>query len=101
MFIKRDDYALFGESGYIPYLTDEVLELIIKIPEKYEIKTFDIEGVKLDIFNSYRAFLNQHSKEKLDNQTFIETIKAISGFLRDFLIIQKTKTPKKRNTCYS
>ena len=33
LFIKRDDFALFSESGYIPYLTDEVLELIIKYPE--------------------------------------------------------------------
>lgn len=82
LFIKRDDYALFGESGYIPYITDEVLELLIKYPENYEIKTFSIEGVKLDIFNSYRVFLNQHSKEKLDNQTFIETIKPFLTFYR-------------------
>lgn len=81
-FLKRDDYALFGESGYIPYITDEVLELIIKYPNNYEIKTFDIEGVKLDIFNSYRVFLNQHSKEKLDNSSFIETIKPFLTFYR-------------------
>jgi hypothetical protein len=82
LFIKRDDYALFGESGYIPYITDEVLELVMKYPDNYEIKAFDIEGVKLDIFNSYRVFLNQHSKEKLDNQTFIETIKPFLTFYK-------------------
>lgn len=82
LFIKRDDFALFGEGGYIPYITDEVLELLIKYPEDYEIKTFDIEGVKLDIFNSYRVFLNQNSKKKLDNQTFIETIKPFLTFYR-------------------
>jgi hypothetical protein len=82
LFIKRDDYALFGDSGYIPYLTEEVLELIIKLPQNYEIKTFAIEGVKLDLFNSYRVFLNQHSKEKLDNETFIETIKPFLTFYR-------------------
>jgi len=82
LFIKRDDYALFGESGYIPTITDEVLELIVKYPEEFEIKAFDIEGVKLDIFNSYRVFLNQHSKEKLKNQTFIETIKPFLTFYK-------------------
>ena len=82
LFIKRDDFALFSENGYIPYITDEVLELIIKNPENYEIKTFDIEGVKLNIFNSYRVFLNQNSKQKLDNQTFIETIKPFLTFYR-------------------
>lgn len=82
LFLKRDDYALFGENGYIPFITDEVLELLIKYPEDYEIKTFDIEGVKLDIFNSYRLILNQNSKQRLTNQTFIETIKPFLTFYK-------------------
>lgn len=90
LFIKRDDFALFGESGYIPYLSDEVMELIIKYPENYEIKTFDIEGVKLDIFNSYRLFLNQQLKDKLDNETFIETIKPFLTFYRGLSIYSRT-----------
>jgi hypothetical protein len=82
LFIRRDDYALFSENGYIPFINDEVLELLVKYPEDYEIKTFDIEGVKLDIFNSYRLILNQNSKQKLTNQTFIETIKPFLTFYR-------------------
>lgn len=83
LFIKRDDFALFGESGYIPYLTDEILELVIKYPEDYEIKSFDIAGVKLDLFNSYRYFLNKERKEKLNNHNFIETIKPFLTFYRE------------------
>ena len=98
LFIKRDDYALFGESGYIPYLTDEVLELLIKYPENYEIKTFSIEGVKLDIFNSYRVFLNQHSKEKLDNQSFIETIKPFLTFYRGLSEYSRSTKRLKKET---
>jgi len=82
LFIKRDDFALFGENGYIPYLNEEILELVMKYPDNYEIKTFDIEGVKLDIFNSYRMFLNQHLKDNIDNATFIETIKPFLTFYR-------------------
>jgi hypothetical protein len=82
LFIRRDDYALFSENGYIPFINDEVLELLVKYPEDYEIKTFDIEGVKLDIFNSYRLILNQNSKQRLTNQTFIETIKPFLTFYR-------------------
>src|SRR6185503_16419385 len=75
LFIKREDFALFGESGYIPFINDEVLELIVKDPDEFEIKTFDIGGVKLDIFNSYRIFLNQQQELKLTGKSFIETIK--------------------------
>ena len=46
------------------------------------IKTFDIEGVKLDIFNSYRSFLNQSKEPKFDNNSFIETIKPFIVFYK-------------------
>ncbi len=82
LFIRRDDFAVFNHDGYIPVLSDENLELIAKNPENYSIKTFDIEGVKLDIFNSYRTFLNQSTELKFDNNSFIETIKPFIVFYK-------------------
>ena len=82
LFIKRDDFALFGESGYVPNLSAENLELLSKLPHKFKIKAFDIEGVKLDIFSSYRKFLNQSSEIKFTNDSFIETIKPFLIFYK-------------------
>jgi hypothetical protein len=96
LFIKRDDFALFGEKGYLPYLTDDILELLTRYPENYEIKTFDIEGVKLDIFNSYRLLLNKDSKGRFDNHTFIDTIKPFLTFYKNLSEYSKhTKRLKK------
>jgi ribosomal protein S15P/S13E len=82
LFLKRDDFAIFNDESYIPNLSEENLELIAKYPSKYSIKTFDIEGVKLDIFNSYRSFLNIATEEKFDNNSFIETIKPFIVFYK-------------------
>jgi ribosomal protein S15P/S13E len=82
LFLKRDDFAIFNDDSYIPNLSEENLELIAKYPDKYSIKTFDIEGVKLDIFNSYRIFLNQSTEQKFDNNSFIETIKPFIIFYK-------------------
>ncbi len=82
LFLKRDDFAIFNDDSYIPNLSEENLELIAKYPDKYSIKTFDIEGVKLDIFNSYRTFLNQSTEQKFDNNSFIETIKPFIVFYK-------------------
>lgn len=82
LFIRRDDFAIFNDDGYIPVISDDNLELIAKYPEKYYIKTFDIEGVKLDIFNSYRTFLNQSAELKFNNNSFIETIKPFIVFFK-------------------
>lgn len=82
LFLKRNDFAIFNDESYIPNLSEENLELIAKYPEKYSIKTFDIEGVKLDIFNSYRTFLNIATEQKFDNNSFIETIKPFIVFYK-------------------
>ncbi len=89
LFLKRDDYALFGEHGFIPYLNEDILDLISREPHEFYIKTFDIEGVKLDVFNSYRLFLNQEAKEKISNDTFIETIKPFLVFYRQLPVYSK------------
>lgn len=83
LFIKRDEFALFGANGYIPYITEEILDLLSKRPFEFEVKAFALEGVKLDIFNSYRTILNQQSNEKINNQSFIETIKPFLVFYKN------------------
>jgi hypothetical protein len=82
LFLKRDDFALYAEGSFIPTITDDTLELISKKPKDFQIKAFDVDGVRLDIFNNYRAILNQNSKEKLGNESFIETIKPFLVFYR-------------------
>jgi hypothetical protein len=82
LFLKKEDFALYGVDGFIPDLTEDTLDLIVKDPDEYFIKSFDLEGIRLDIFNSYRLFLNQETKERLSNQTFVETIKPFLTFYR-------------------
>ena len=82
LFIKRDDFALFSETGYIPNLSSEDLELIVKKPKAFEVKAFDIDGVRLDLFNQYRHLVQQTSEEKLSNKSFIETIKPFLVFYK-------------------
>lgn len=92
LFLKREDFAIFNDDSYIPNLSEENLELIAKYPDKYSIKTFDIEGVKLDIFNSYRTFLNQSTEQKFDNNSFIETIKPFIVFYKQLPEYTKNTT---------
>lgn len=83
LFIKRDEFALFNEGIYTPVISEDTLELIAKHPKDFDIKAFALEGVKLDIFNSYRKFLNIESKDNANTQTFIETIKPFLVFYRN------------------
>jgi hypothetical protein len=75
LFIRKDDFALFDENGYVPNIDDETLLLISKQPHLFEIKSFDISGIKLELFNSYRTFLNIDGIGAITNTSLIEMIK--------------------------
>ncbi len=82
LFIRREDYALFGEEGFVPHLNPEALELLTKHPHKFQIKSFELQGVKLDLFNKYRTFLQQTPHEHISTTSFIETIKPFLSFYK-------------------
>jgi len=97
LFICKDDFALYNENGYIPDIDDETLFLISKQPKEFEIKAFDISGIKLDLFNSYRTFLNIEETDNVTNESLIELIKPFLVFylqLPDYN--KKTKRISKR-----
>lgn len=98
LFIKRDDFALFNKEGYIPFITQETLELIGKDPDEYEIKAFHIEGIRLNLFNSYRVLLSQPTQKKLTNQTFIDTIRPFLTFYRKLPEYAKNTTSLDKRT---
>ncbi|MDF7820177.1 hypothetical protein P1X15_21335 [Runella sp. MFBS21] len=80
LFIKRDDFALFEEGRYVPDITADVLELIIKEPRKYAIKAFIIDGLRLNLFNGYRHLFQLNTEVRFSNVSFIETIKPLLTF---------------------
>ncbi len=80
LFIFKDDYALFHENIFVSDINDETLFLLSKQPQEFEIKSFDISGIKLDLFNSYRAFLNIQKTESVTHVSFLELIKPFLVF---------------------
>ncbi len=80
LFIRRTDYALFSENRFVPELNSDVFDLIVKKPKNFYLKAFNIDGIKLDLFNKYRSFLKQKYKQKITHQSFIETIKPFLTF---------------------
>mgnify|MGYP000939943702 CR=1 FL=1 len=80
LFICRDDYALFDEKGYVSEIDDETLILLSRQPHLFEVKSFDISGLKLELFNSYRAFLDIEETDEVTNESLIQLIKPFLVF---------------------
>ncbi|HOJ07328.1 MAG TPA: hypothetical protein PKX68_07235 [Ignavibacteriaceae bacterium] len=82
LFIKRDDYALFDGEVYIPTLSIDLIEMILKNPKNYFIKAFDVQGIKFELFNRYRNLLNKSKEEKITSNSFVDTIRPFLTFYR-------------------
>jgi hypothetical protein len=81
LFIKRQDYSLYGTKGtYILEINMEFFALLQKHPSDYQIKAFDISGVKMEFFNQYRKFINVEEVGCIKTNQFIDTIKPFFFF---------------------
>ena len=82
LFIKRGDFALYREGVFVPTLNETILYEIARNPQDFSIKAFQIEGVRLKLFNKYREFLQQKDTTTLKAENFIESIKPFLIFYR-------------------
>lgn len=99
LLIKRDNFAMYGQNGFIPEIDTEVLELLVKNPHQYSIKAFDTEGIKVKLFNEYRDFLSLSQEDKTSNESFIKTIIPFIKFYRDLKpYAQHTKRLSKKTS---
>lgn len=93
LFIKRGDFALYADQGFVPYIDDNTLYMMTRNPKEFYIKSFELNDLRLNLFNKYRDFLQQENKASLDTDSFIESIRPLLIFYRDLPDYSKnTKT---------
>lgn len=81
LIIKKEDFALYTDGQYVPYINKEVIDLILRSPSSYSVKAFDVDGVKRGFFDKYREAINLSSTE-LTTGSFIETIRPFLTFYK-------------------
>ena len=81
LFIKRQDYSLYGENGQlIPDFNVELFDLMKKHIGEFKMKAYAVDGIKLQLFNQYRKFLHLDNHSSLSSGAFIETVKPFLFF---------------------
>jgi hypothetical protein len=92
LFIRKGDYALYSEGVFKPYIVQQELYLITRNPQHYEVKSFELNDLRLSFFNKYRELLKQDNSDKLNVNSFIESIRPILLTFKDLTpYAQKTK----------
>lgn len=81
LLAKKDDYALYSEGRYVPTITKETLDLLLRTPSAFSVKAFSVDGVKGLFFDRYREAINL-SKVEITTGSFIETIRPFLTFYK-------------------
>ncbi|MBP1838622.1 hypothetical protein [Formosa algae] len=81
LIAKKEDYGLFHSSGgFIPFITEDTIDLIHKKPQDFLIKSYDVSGLKVNLLESYKELVQiGDSSSKGTQSTFLSIF---GNFLR-------------------
>lgn len=81
LLTKKEDYALFHvDGGFIPFLSDDTLDLIHRKPQDFFIKGYDVSGLKLNLLEGYKELVQiSQDKSPGSKSTFLSIF---ANFLR-------------------
>ncbi|RKS03075.1 ATP-binding protein [Flavobacterium sp. 102] len=98
LIIKKEDYALFHETnGFVPYISEDVLDMIHKSAHNYSIKSYDVTGLNINLLEGYKEMVNVSEEGKGTQSTFLSIFGNFLRFYRslnDYTINTKKLSDK-------
>ncbi|MEP0479563.1 MAG: hypothetical protein ABJD23_05070, partial [Nonlabens sp.] len=81
LIAKKEDYALFhSNGGFVPFITEDTIDLIHKKPQDFLVKSYDVSGLKVNLLESYKELVQiRDSNSKGTQSTFLSIF---GNFLR-------------------
>lgn len=79
-----DDVGVYREGTFIPVLGSEQFELLVKSPNKYAVKYFEVVGLRLQVFQELEAILRQPKAGKsgtVRNATLLTVVVPLYQFV--------------------
>lgn len=82
LFVKQQEFALYNGETFVLNINKELFELLQKRLNDFTIKAFDVSGIKLELFNKYREFLNKEKGESITSNAIMDTIRPFFNFYK-------------------
>lgn len=90
LFVKQQEFALYNGETFVLNINKELFELLQKRLNDFTIKAFDVSGIKLELFNKYREFLNKERGEAITSNALMDTIRPFFNFYKGLNKYAKT-----------
>lgn len=81
---RSDDVTLYREGSFIPQLGPELFEVLVKQPDKYSVKHFELSGIRWELFRELEAVLQAGRGAKASgrnrNATLLSVVRPLVRF---------------------
>jgi hypothetical protein len=80
-----DDVSVYKDGTFIPVLSSEHFELLVKDPSRYGIKCVEVAGLRAQVFQELESVLRSagaKSQPKVRNTTLLSVVKPLFQFVR-------------------
>jgi len=75
--VHQHEIALYENRVYVPYLTEDMLERFVKVPQEFTVQLFRIQGMRASIYEQYSNALFDGKQKK----SVIELVRPIAQFV--------------------
>lgn len=82
LIIEQSQYALYSDGAYVPTLTEEVIDILLKSTNGFKIKAFAQTPVNTELFDQYRTFLRKGLTGEIGRKKFNNTYSQFFMFYR-------------------
>ncbi|WP_133510360.1 hypothetical protein [Candidatus Thiosymbion oneisti] len=89
----EDQIAFFEEGRYVPYLTTDQLERLVRRPEDFAIQSFRIEGLRASLYKEYAKLLFGDSDRETSVLAIARPLAKFMGDLPEFSTTTKRVSP--------
>lgn len=82
---RVDDIGIYKDGTFIPVLGPEHFELLVKDPSRFSVKSFEMEGLRSQVFKELEAILRSPNAKKpsgVRNATLLVIAKPLFNFVR-------------------
>jgi hypothetical protein len=92
--IYKDEIAIYENGYYSPFLTQELLEKILKLPDLFSIQRFRIDHLRDQLFKKYAQAITLDEPEAVNMMTVVKPLSRFMVNLPDYTKRTKRVTEK-------
>ena len=85
LMYHSEDMSVYHDGTFIPILGPEHFELLVKKPDRFSVKYFEVSGLRAEIFHELGKILSSDRPKtdvKLRNRTILSIVKPLVGFIK-------------------